>query len=179
MARIAPTSRWSILAEGIVRFVWAALAAVHVLPLWRVSGRLLHDGLSPSSVGLWLVLAGLLALFLLKSLGVPFLRVRCSRTALLALLVCFGLAHGDDAAQWAKDPAHAAATWALAGTAGAVTLAHPVIRRRAGEFLKRAGMGRAPRPAEGLLCFADADRPWRANPFRTGPRGVPRGPPRV
>src|SRR4051794_33229070 len=116
-----------VLIEAAVRLGWASLAALHVLPLCRTSAALLHQGATLSRVAVWATLVLFLAFFVLKALGVGFLRVQGRRASLVAFIVCCGLIHGDDVTHWVKDPAQHAATWAVVTTAAIASLP-PVVR---------------------------------------------------
>lgn len=173
------SARLTTLSEAIARVAWAGLAALHVLPLWRTCAAIGHEGLTLSRLGAGIVLITFLAFFVLKAAGAAFLRFRCNRLALVAFLVCCGLIHGDDAAQWAKDPGHAVVTWAIAGTATAAVASAPSLRRKVAEFFERLLDLALSLLPDAHLCFAPGDVAWRAGPAPGQRSGVPRGPPSI
>lgn len=180
MSSLRSTSRTrATLIEAAIRLGWASLAALHVLPLCRTSAALMHQGATLPRLAVWATLVLFLAFFVLKALGVGFLRVQGRRASLIAFIVCCGLIHGDDVKHWVKDPAQHAATWAVVTTA--IASLPPVvrsIRRRARRLIDglraalAALLGHSPR-----LFSLGADIGWRAGPEPGRRLGVPRGPP--
>jgi hypothetical protein len=169
---------WS---EVCTRAAWMLLAGVHVMPLFRVSSSLVHDGVTAGRLGTWGLVAGCLAFFLMKVCGARLLRVRCSRMGLATFVVCCGLAHGDAAADWAaghgdRTLVAVAATVGGAGTAGLVGRG---LRRRLPEWLDGLiGLGTASSLMLGLrVRFASLQmraRGWSVPVLR---RVMARGPP--
>lgn len=88
-ATIRIAHRWA--APG--RLWWLALALLHTPVLVRVAGTLLSGPVSPQLIGsaMWLLAA--FALFLLKFVDAPFLRVRCRRTSVVLFLLICAVAH--------------------------------------------------------------------------------------
>src|ERR1043166_1714078 len=141
MSRIAASPQFRLTRrhvwEMLARLGGAALAGVHVLPLWRTVGRLVSEGATAAGLGTLAVLVVFLAFFGLKAAGVRFLRVSCPRVSLVAFVVCCALAHGDDVAALAKDPARAATAVAVVVTAGTAVALRKRIAEKWSEFLIR------------------------------------------
>jgi hypothetical protein len=137
----------SILPHGrsdvLIRLLWLVLAAIHIAPMLRLGSVAIAGDLA---AGRWISLVALtasLAFFALKTAGAPFLRLpaKANRgTALVLFLVACGLLHGNAKPQdWLEKTGYTAI--AVAAAAGATTMASGRLRKRIGEFLKRARGG--------------------------------------
>lgn len=165
--------------ETLARLAWVLLAAVHIAPLGRTAAALVREGATLHRVGVFALLVVFLSFFVLKACDVPFFRVRCRKTSLVAFLVCCGLVHGADVAQAAKDPSYQAVAWTAVMTASAAGVATPEFRRRLRAFAEwlsdviRAALLPAPH-----RVYVVADAGWRSGPAPGRRAAVPRGPPR-
>jgi hypothetical protein len=170
-------SRWTW-SETLARLAWVALATMHLSPLWRTVSALAAEGPSLRRIGVLAVLVVFLAFFILKACGVGFLRVRCRKMSLVAFLVCCGLVHGEDAAQWAKDPAHQAVAWSAVVAAGATVADRRGLRRKVREALDGLReLARSAAPAPARLAYVARDAGWHGGPAPGRRCGASRGPP--
>ena len=164
-------------ARTLARLGWGSLVLMHCAPLSKALGEAMAHGVTwPRASGLAALLAATI-FFALKTLGVRFLSFRCRKTALVVFLACCGLAHGESAAQLAKD--NVLATPAIVTTAGAAAIFGPRLRKRLPEFLDaiRDALGALLAPHQRLCCVT------RESQLRVSfvPRArtfPPRGPPR-
>jgi hypothetical protein len=108
---------------------------VHVLPLWKTGAAIASGGLTLPRAGTALLLVAFLAFFILKACGRLVLHLHGRGASLIALLVIFGLVHGNDVGEWAKDPGHHVTSWAILSSAAGATATRSRLRRRLAEFL--------------------------------------------
>jgi hypothetical protein len=163
-------------ANTLARLGWVSLVMMHGAPLWKAMNEAAIHGLSWPRAGGLSVLLGATLFFILKAVGVRFLKVRCRKTALVVFLACCGLAHGESAAELAKN--NALATPAIVTTATAAAIFGPRLRKRLPEFLDAIRDALAPAFApRHLLCGVMREvqvLPSFVPRARTSP---PRGPP--
>ena len=150
--------------------------------MWRTIDRLVSEGATLSGLGTLVVLVAFLSLFGLKAAGARFLRWSCPKASLVAFVVCCGLAHGEDVAQWAKDPAHVQAVSAI--TATAVVGTGLVLRRRVAKrvtelLIRLRDLVRAILLPEMRVAVAAHESRRRGPPHVPDRPRVPRGPPKL
>lgn len=120
----------------LMRVLWLALTVVHIGPVLRVASSAAAGELS---AGRWISLVVLLLsliFFALKTLGVPFLRVRCRWTGVVLFLVACGLLHGNAKPQdWLEKTGYTVLV--VGSVAGASESVRRAVRRRGRELAER------------------------------------------
>jgi hypothetical protein len=113
---------WSGAFHLTGRVVCGLIAAMHVVPLWRVTLRLFDSGPTAPLVITWLVLALLVGALFIKAAGRAFIPARTRRASTLAMLLACAVCHGEVLVSAGQLPAMTAVLTA-GGTAGLMVVA--------------------------------------------------------
>lgn len=79
-----------------VRLIWLTLAALHILPIWRIGVDLFSGG---DALGSFIILLLAQGFFVLKGVDVRWLRMPYRHGTLVSLVVLAAIGHGDVAAK--------------------------------------------------------------------------------
>lgn len=95
MTRRAKNSSGRSLLWVAMRLLWAVLVGLHMHVFTRVLAGGLEDGMTVAWIAQSVAIAGTVAFFVLKLMGVRWLRMRSHRHACVAFLLAAAVAHHD------------------------------------------------------------------------------------